>query len=189
MELEVDPDPTLEREAEETAQRVMAGGELGLQRLADTEVHVQRIPTVDQESTYLSGNRAGDGGSQSMLEQLNASTADDPSPSVANVDLGGENIAEFQRAVTEDIRTLYEKVEQQGVLSQMSDAGTGEAIKMGMTEAGKLSGIPLGEMIGSLSGAALQAIYENRNKVLETLGLKSESTVVKESDTTGYPGE
>ena len=42
VELEIDPDPTLEREAEETAQRVMAGGELGIQRLADTEVHVQR---------------------------------------------------------------------------------------------------------------------------------------------------
>ena len=42
VELEVDPDPALEREAEETAQRVMAGGELDIQRLADTEVHVQR---------------------------------------------------------------------------------------------------------------------------------------------------
>jgi len=42
VELEVDPDPALEREAEETAQRVMADGELGIQRLGDTEVHVQR---------------------------------------------------------------------------------------------------------------------------------------------------
>ena len=44
VELEIDPDPALEREAEETAQRVMEGGELGIQRLADTEVHLQRIP-------------------------------------------------------------------------------------------------------------------------------------------------
>jgi hypothetical protein len=43
MELEVDPDPALEREAEETAQQVMQGGELGIQRMADTEVHVQRF--------------------------------------------------------------------------------------------------------------------------------------------------
>jgi hypothetical protein len=41
-QLEIDPDERLEREAEETAQRVMDGGELGIQRLADTEVHVQR---------------------------------------------------------------------------------------------------------------------------------------------------
>jgi len=40
--LEIDPDPALERDAEETAQRVMEGGELGIQRMADTEVHVQR---------------------------------------------------------------------------------------------------------------------------------------------------
>ncbi|MEZ3114910.1 hypothetical protein RYH80_03130 [Halobaculum sp. MBLA0147] len=37
------PDPELEREAEETARRVMNGGELGIQRLSDTDVHVQRI--------------------------------------------------------------------------------------------------------------------------------------------------
>ena len=42
IELEVDPDPALEREAEETAQRVMQGGELGIQRLGKTEAHVQR---------------------------------------------------------------------------------------------------------------------------------------------------
>ncbi|WP_081603356.1 eCIS core domain-containing protein [Natrinema altunense] len=40
--LEIDPDPQLEREAEETAQQVMNGGELGIQRMATTEIHVQR---------------------------------------------------------------------------------------------------------------------------------------------------
>ncbi len=53
--LEIDPDPQLEREAEETAQQVMQGGELGLQRLGKTEVHVQRTsmfgprPSTSQE--------------------------------------------------------------------------------------------------------------------------------------------
>ncbi len=42
VELEVDPDPALEREAEETAQQAMKGSALGIQRMADTEVHVQR---------------------------------------------------------------------------------------------------------------------------------------------------
>ncbi len=45
--LEIDPDPRLEQEAEETAQQVMSGGELGVQRLAQTEVHVQRLPEGD----------------------------------------------------------------------------------------------------------------------------------------------
>ncbi|MFC3958343.1 DUF4157 domain-containing protein [Halovivax cerinus] len=44
VELEIDPDPQLEREAEETAQRVMDGCELGIQRLSGAEVHVQRFP-------------------------------------------------------------------------------------------------------------------------------------------------
>jgi len=44
MELEIDPDPALEREAEDTAQRVMEGGELGIQCLRETAVHVQRLP-------------------------------------------------------------------------------------------------------------------------------------------------
>ena len=183
VELEVDPDPQLEREAEQTAQRVMAGGDLGIQRLADTEVHVQRIPSVDTESSYLSGNRTDGDGPQSIFDKINTATADDPSPSVAEVDLGSGSLAEFQQAVTDDIQTLYEKVERRGILSQMSDAGTGEAIKIGTTEIGKQSGVPFGGILGSLSGATLQAIYENRNKVLEFLGLKSESTAGNESVT------
>ena len=56
VELEVDPDPALEHEAEETAQRVMQGGELGVQRLADTEIHVQRkgLGSRVQDGTNLS---------------------------------------------------------------------------------------------------------------------------------------
>ncbi|ELZ85526.1 hypothetical protein C453_06913 [Haloferax elongans ATCC BAA-1513] len=45
LELEIDPDPQLEREAEETAQRVMRGGELGVHRMRHSEVHVQRMPS------------------------------------------------------------------------------------------------------------------------------------------------
>ncbi|MFD1565526.1 hypothetical protein ACFR99_18490 [Haloarchaeobius amylolyticus] len=47
--LEIDPDPQLEREAEETAQRVMASGELGIQRLGRTDVHVQRQPKTTSD--------------------------------------------------------------------------------------------------------------------------------------------
>jgi len=45
--LEIDPDPQLERAAEETAQRVMDGGKLGIRRMAKTEVHVQRMPSAE----------------------------------------------------------------------------------------------------------------------------------------------
>jgi hypothetical protein len=41
--LEIDPDPRLEREAEETAERVLRGGEIGVDRMRNAEVHVQRM--------------------------------------------------------------------------------------------------------------------------------------------------
>ncbi|ELY89684.1 hypothetical protein C485_04280 [Natrinema altunense JCM 12890] len=41
--LEIDPDDRLEREAEETAKRVVTGEDLGIQRMADTGVHIQRL--------------------------------------------------------------------------------------------------------------------------------------------------
>ncbi|ELZ79664.1 transposase [Haloferax larsenii JCM 13917] len=42
-ELEIDPDERLEREAEETAQRVMRGGKIGVHRMQHSEVHIQRM--------------------------------------------------------------------------------------------------------------------------------------------------
>nr|WP_229380196.1 DUF4157 domain-containing protein [Haloterrigena salifodinae] len=47
-DLEIDPDPRLEREAEETADRVMRGGKLGLFRMHKTEIHVQRMPDAEK---------------------------------------------------------------------------------------------------------------------------------------------
>ncbi|RYJ15447.1 hypothetical protein ELS19_13340, partial [Halogeometricum borinquense] len=42
-EVPKDPDPRLEREAEETAQRVMQGGKIGVHRMEHSDVHVQRM--------------------------------------------------------------------------------------------------------------------------------------------------
>ncbi len=50
--LEIDPDPQLERKAEETAQRVMEGGELGIQRLGQTEIHVQRQDKYSRREVF-----------------------------------------------------------------------------------------------------------------------------------------
>jgi len=43
LELEIDPDPALEREAEETAQRVVNGWKADIQRMPYTGVHIQRL--------------------------------------------------------------------------------------------------------------------------------------------------
>jgi hypothetical protein len=42
LALELDPDPELEREAEETADRVVSGGEIGVHRMRHTKIHIQR---------------------------------------------------------------------------------------------------------------------------------------------------
>jgi len=43
-ELRIDPDERLEREAEETAERVLSSDELGIRRMSDTGIHIQRYP-------------------------------------------------------------------------------------------------------------------------------------------------
>ena len=164
LELEIDPDPQLEREAEETAQRVMQGGELGIQRLGTTEVHVQRL-----EKGVLSSLKDivyhGESGSDLSLTDI-----DDAS----GIDERLYALAANQEQLQAKVEALSNSLEE-GIFQKMSDAGTGEALKMGMTQAGKQSGLPFGQLMGSLSGAALQAIYNNRQQVLEVLGLKSES--------------
>ncbi|MEZ3116124.1 DUF4157 domain-containing protein [Halobaculum sp. MBLA0147] len=165
VQLEIDPDPELEREAEETAQRVMAGGKLGIQKLSDSEVHVQRSIR---------------GKASSLLDGISGVGSDETKLDVRQVgDTSG--VEERLYALTENQQEIANRVEELsmavegGIFEKMADAGTGEAIKIGMTQAGKQSGLPFGEFLGSLSGAALQAIYNNREQVLEALGIKADS--------------
>ncbi|MFD1565418.1 DUF4157 domain-containing protein [Haloarchaeobius amylolyticus] len=48
--LEIDPDPRLEREAEEAAKQAMADGPVTINRMG-TEVHIQRMPEAEQLQT------------------------------------------------------------------------------------------------------------------------------------------
>jgi len=50
--LEIDPDPSLEREAEETAQRVTDGSTLGVEKLSGTDVHVQSLAADTVSGVY-----------------------------------------------------------------------------------------------------------------------------------------
>jgi hypothetical protein len=65
VQLEIDPGPELEREAEETVQRVMSGGKLGIRKLSDSDVHVQRAldrfnPLSDSSESERSGSASVD---------------------------------------------------------------------------------------------------------------------------------
>ncbi|MDS0283962.1 DUF4157 domain-containing protein [Haloarcula onubensis] len=164
LDLEIDPDPQLEREAEETAQRVMEGGELGVQRLGQTEVHVQR--SVKSKLSSIKESVLGSDEKGVDLEEMG---------DISGIEERLYALAENQQELEAKVNELSMQVE--GTLfEQMGEAGTGEGLKLGMEEAGKESGLPGGALMGKLSGAALQAIYNNREKVKEILGLKREAT-------------
>jgi hypothetical protein len=46
--LEIDPDERLEREAGQTAQEVMQGGKIGVHRMRQSGIHIQRMPDVER---------------------------------------------------------------------------------------------------------------------------------------------
>ena len=70
VQMEVDPDPKLEKEAEQTAQRVMQGGELGIQRMSKAEVHVQRTTESAGPEHYGEANKTAIGMVNSTVEDL-----------------------------------------------------------------------------------------------------------------------
>jgi hypothetical protein len=75
LALEIDPDPQLEREAESTARRVMEGKKLGIQRLGNTELHVQRSGILESgldgiEEQHRNSIRARGRGEQPLSERL-----------------------------------------------------------------------------------------------------------------------
>ncbi|WP_363463301.1 DUF4157 domain-containing protein [Halogeometricum borinquense] len=77
LELEIDPDPRLEREAEETAQRVMKDSELGIQGMRHSEVHVQRLTettAIEALALFEKENAQGDIGG--FREEQNARRID-----------------------------------------------------------------------------------------------------------------
>ena len=157
--LDVDPDPALEREAEETAQRVMQGGELGIQRLAATEVHVQRagLGSIDPSGSWSPGQRAGSttqSAQQDMVEISVDEIAADPAVLAEEV----QQIKANQQLVMETLTEAtpgspsepgadgWAKVATKGAVGSLAGAGAGAAI-------GSLVGGPVGTVVGAGVGA------------------------------------
>ena len=114
VELEVDPDPQLEREAEETAQRVMQGGELGIKRLGQTEVHVQRSVAGSPQMGYVMGGGSGSGGSdgpgvfERVADWMRGDGYDPEDGGVESLD--PESLSETLQTVVDDVADLKETV-------------------------------------------------------------------------------
>jgi hypothetical protein len=165
-ELEIDPDERLEREAEETAQRVMEGGELGIQRLADTEVHVQRmVGSVDTETTWNPGEKSGkvpDG--PSVADKVEAKI-DEQTTKEYRLTKG--QLRSLVSAVS-DPGQLGEYLEEQGIeaISSFEDSmssgvsGASKIAKAG-SKVGSLAG-PAGRAAGALAGAPLGYILAKK---------------------------
>ncbi|MEZ3118095.1 DUF4157 domain-containing protein [Halobaculum sp. MBLA0147] len=145
VQLEIDPDPELEREAEETAQRVMSGGKLGIQKLSDSEVHVQRA--LDRFNP-LSGSSESESSDSTSVDEL-----------ARRLEVVEQNQAALFESMAGDgaesgdvnLEALVEG-DQKGALEKVGEAGTygalGELVKAGGTEA-----LKQGAVVGGLATA------------------------------------
>ncbi len=184
--LEIDPDPRLEREAEETAQQVMSDGPVVLSRMG-MDVHIQRAA-----SGYHGSRRATKedwqtpGTSESAHETL---SADELSKRVAELEQqvqanekrskqnneGLSNVQEELNTKIEDnTKTLENHAEQLGTTNEkLSDLKSEVDSGIGETVAGAIGG-SLSAGVTALGRAAttdtVQQGIENGDAVLDVLG-------------------
>jgi len=148
VELEIDPDPQLEREAEETAQRVMQGGELGIQRLADTNVHVQRagMGSLSSQSTWSPGQGAG---------KANTSTNEEVNLVVDEVTADPEALAEEVKEIKTNQAKLFATMAPDSTGSKVAKSSAKGAVGAVGGLLGAVAGSALLPGIGTLGGAAV----------------------------------
>jgi len=158
MQLEIDPDPALEREAEETAQRVMEGGELGIQRMADTEVHVQRKDWnsgPDNTDRLPTGDGRGfvEGKVEEMTTKTYRLTREDLVDLVENVD----SPADLPEYITES------EIEAASSLQDSMSSGYAGAMKgwKAGSAVGSLAG-PVGTIAGGLAAMPIGYVFAKK---------------------------
>ncbi|WP_253738380.1 DUF4157 domain-containing protein [Halohasta salina] len=148
MELEVDPDPALEREAEETAQRVMAGGDLGIQRLAGTEVHVQRAGLGSLSSQ-------SDRSPSESASKANSSTYEEVNIVVDEVTADPEALAEEVEQIKANQAKLFAEMAPDSAGSKVAKSSAKGAVGAVGGLIGAAAGSALLPGFGTLGGAAV----------------------------------
>ncbi|MEZ3114456.1 DUF4157 domain-containing protein [Halobaculum sp. MBLA0147] len=199
VQLEIDPDPKLEREAEETARRVMSGGKLGIQKLSDTEVHVQRVVGVastlgnvagtaaEMAKTYRDRRRLE--GQEQFEEAADRGNADghigDSVP--ADPELLAEEVAKLKRQhaqVLEVITTAAPgaaggqnpvKTGTKGVLGSLAGMGTGAAVGGIIGSVVPGAGTALGAAAGTAIGGAVSDLTKRGVEYADTYRPSNES--------------
>jgi uncharacterized protein YcfJ len=140
--LEIDPDPELEREAEETAERVMAGGKLDIRRMQYTDIHVQRYAEHDRVQ-------------KAREETRDAQTTIDPDNLV-------EEVAQLRKDVDE-LQSPDRKVAKEAGKGTLATVGGAAGSVIGNVIApgvGGATGKAIGETAGGAIGGAMGAVYE-----------------------------
>ncbi len=147
MELEVDPDPALEREAEEAAQQAMAEGPVVVNRM-DCEMQIQRMPDVEllADARQEASDRFG------STDQANVST--DPEALAKEVEQLKEGQQKMMEALTEAQPGAasdgdWVEAATKGALGSLAGAGAGAAFG---AAAGSV--VPV---VGTATGAAVGA--------------------------------
>ena len=163
VELEVDPDPALEREAEETAQQVMQGDELGIQRLAATAVHLQRYPGQERVE------QAREGITERLQGDQSTGVPADPETLATEV----ERIKQRQEQVLETLSTAqpgaptdgeWGKAATKGVFGSLASAGTGALL--GAAAGSVIPGI--GTTVGAVAGAAVSDVMKESVEFIDS---------------------
>lgn len=161
MELEVDPDPALEREAEDTARQVMEDGPVVVNRMG-TEMHIQRWSLGDDgpdQSTldaFENGEFDGSTTESSLLEQIVAKL--DPRKAARE---GGRDIAKNAAKNDTVVEIMANIVALVGVSGPVG-ALTGDVETAATTQASAAAVIERvgGQQIRSLSAASAAQVYD-----------------------------
>ena len=159
VDLEIDPDPRLEREAEEAAQAAMTDGTVTINRMG-TEAYVQRSPidTITSKAKDAIGMDGDEGFAEYIddiiedkLEERFEETADSVQSFGTSLAQGGQKakqgITDRAPSVGYDLSTAYTK----GALGSIAGAAAG-------TMVGAPGGAALGATLGAAAGTVVGPI-------------------------------
>jgi hypothetical protein len=169
--LEIDPDPELEREAEETAERVMAGGELDIRRMHNTDIHVQRMgvpPSVGGVSEAVAGAKEKASSARDAVSEaasgLTGDSSSETSDSAVTMPTDVEVLAEEVAQLRTDVNQLQspdsvaKKIGVEAGKGTMGAAGGLIGGAVGSVVPGV--GTAVGTVAGGAIGGAMGAVYE-----------------------------
>ncbi|ELZ11194.1 hypothetical protein C478_12315 [Natrinema thermotolerans DSM 11552] len=206
-ELEIDPDERLEREAKETAQRVMRGSKIDVHRMRTSDVHVQRMDAASMQ--YAAGMLANEqnremmmaAGKQTAQEAQDAAVEKTDEMTTQQYRLTKGQLKEMVSSVT-DPSELGKYMEAKGIepISSLQESlssgfrGGMKGWKAGSfagsfagpvgTVAGGLAGVPIGYLLSTKFGKQLGGTIQKALR--ERLGLSTDQQFnTDEQDTDG----